>query len=274
MKVAIVAIAKLENNYIKEWTEYHKNIGIDKIFLIDNNEINGEKFEDVINDFIASGFVEIIDKRGIHPTEDTNIQARFTREGYLSASKQYDWIAVIDIDEYIAFSAFNNIKDYLSQEKFNNFDAIRLNWKIYNDNNLIKVENNDYSLVKRFTTWLPHKMGKSIYKSNLSSEKVKAMTGHGSPLCINCDEDGNLLENNERISIVNTNPLYNTAWINHYKTKTLEEFVSQRLARQAINIRTRQYDLSLYFKFCEKTPEKEKFGKELLEKYKIADLKK
>ena len=37
---------------------------MNKIYLYDNNDINGEKFEDVIDDYIKSGFVEINDWRG------------------------------------------------------------------------------------------------------------------------------------------------------------------------------------------------------------------
>ncbi len=39
----------MENHYIREWIEYYLNLGVDKIFLYDNNDINGEKFEDEIN---------------------------------------------------------------------------------------------------------------------------------------------------------------------------------------------------------------------------------
>ena len=38
---------------------------IDKIFIYDNNEKNGERFEDIINDYINIGFVEIINYRGL-----------------------------------------------------------------------------------------------------------------------------------------------------------------------------------------------------------------
>ncbi len=37
---------------------------IDKIFLYDNNESNGERHKKVINDYIEIGFVEIINFRG------------------------------------------------------------------------------------------------------------------------------------------------------------------------------------------------------------------
>jgi len=67
MKVALCAIAKLENHYIREWIEWYKNLGVDHIFLYDNNDINGERFNDVIQDHIDSKFVEIVDYRGIRP---------------------------------------------------------------------------------------------------------------------------------------------------------------------------------------------------------------
>jgi hypothetical protein len=32
--------------------------------LFDNNDLEGEKFEDIISDYINSGFVKVIDYRG------------------------------------------------------------------------------------------------------------------------------------------------------------------------------------------------------------------
>lgn len=44
MKVCVCCIAKMENLYIKEYVEYYYNLGVDKIVLYDNNEIDGEHF--------------------------------------------------------------------------------------------------------------------------------------------------------------------------------------------------------------------------------------
>lgn len=64
-KVALCAIVKNENLYIREWINWYKHIGISKIFLYDNNDIDGEKLEDVINDYIKDKFVEVINVRGL-----------------------------------------------------------------------------------------------------------------------------------------------------------------------------------------------------------------
>ena len=59
--ILLVAIVKLENNYIREWVEHYKSIKVNKIVICDNNYIGGEIIEEPIQDYINSGFV-IIDK--------------------------------------------------------------------------------------------------------------------------------------------------------------------------------------------------------------------
>ena len=63
MKVALFAIGRMENRYAVEWVEHYKNIGFDKIFIYDNNFGDEEHFEDVLQPYIDSRFVEITDYR-------------------------------------------------------------------------------------------------------------------------------------------------------------------------------------------------------------------
>ena len=63
-KVCICAIGKEENRYIKEFVEHYKKLGVDKIFLYDNNKKKGERFESVISEYINEGFVKIYNYRG------------------------------------------------------------------------------------------------------------------------------------------------------------------------------------------------------------------
>lgn len=64
IKVCICTIGKLENLYIREFIEYYNKLGVDKIIIYDNNEINGEHFETVIYDYIMRNYVSIINFRG------------------------------------------------------------------------------------------------------------------------------------------------------------------------------------------------------------------
>ena len=91
-KVVICAIAKQENLYIKEFVEYYRNLGIKKIFLYDNNELNGEKFEEVLSDHINGGFVEINNYRG-----KLSPQREAYTDCYINNNNKFDWFAFYDI---------------------------------------------------------------------------------------------------------------------------------------------------------------------------------
>ncbi len=49
IKVCLCTVGKEENKYILEFIEHYKKIGVDKIYLYDNNNIDGEHFEEVID---------------------------------------------------------------------------------------------------------------------------------------------------------------------------------------------------------------------------------
>ena len=64
IKTAICLISKQENRYIKEFVDYYQKLSINKIFLYDNNDINGEHFEGILSKYIKLDFVEIVNYRG------------------------------------------------------------------------------------------------------------------------------------------------------------------------------------------------------------------
>lgn len=45
IKVAIVAIARLENDYINEWIGHHLGIGVNHIYVYDNSSSEEEKLQ-------------------------------------------------------------------------------------------------------------------------------------------------------------------------------------------------------------------------------------
>lgn len=67
MRTTVLACAKLENNYLREWVEWYKNLGFTNVIIYDNNDPDGERFEEVIDDYIKEGFVIVEDIRGLYP---------------------------------------------------------------------------------------------------------------------------------------------------------------------------------------------------------------
>ena len=140
-KVYLVCIAKQENLYIKEFVEHYKQLNIDKIILYDNNDTNGERFEDVINNYIQNEFVEVINVRGITGKYYGKfLQDYVYLEAYNKYSNECDWICFFDIDEFLMLDEkYHSIQEFLYDEIFNDCDGIRVCWKNFNDNNLITV---------------------------------------------------------------------------------------------------------------------------------------
>ena len=142
MKVCLCTIGKNENDYVIEFVNYYKNYSIDKIFIYDNNDVEGERFEYVLNNYIKDKFVEIINYRG-----KNKIQLKYMNDCYQKNYQKYDWLLFYDLDEFIHLRE-KNIKHFLISKKFNSCDKISLNWVIHLDNDQLKYKNE--SLFKRF----------------------------------------------------------------------------------------------------------------------------
>ena len=143
LKVCLCSPGKEENKYIKEFVAYYKNYGVDKIYLYDNNNINGEHFEEVIDDFIKSGFVEIINFRG-----KNRALYDMMNDCYKKNYMKYDWLIFYEIDEYIHLKN-KTIKTFLNDKCFRRCQIIKLNWILHTDNNLIYYDNRTLKDIKR-----------------------------------------------------------------------------------------------------------------------------
>ena len=131
IKVCLCTPLKKKNKYLAEFVQFYKQMGIDKIFLYDNNDANGEKLKDVVNDFIKSGFVEVSDWRG-----KSQELAKMMHDCYQKNNKEYDWLIFYEVDEYINLQNYKNIKTFLSEKKFEKCQKIYLNWVFHTDNDL------------------------------------------------------------------------------------------------------------------------------------------
>ena len=65
MRVVICALAKNEHKYINHWVKHHIDLGVDTIYLYDNDDLDS----DYVGNYIDKDYlnkVEIIDIRGVH----------------------------------------------------------------------------------------------------------------------------------------------------------------------------------------------------------------
>jgi hypothetical protein len=268
MKILLCAIAKCENNYIREWVKHYKDIGFDNIVIYDNNDEDGEDISAPIKDFVDSGFVILEDYRGLrsHYDEETKVcsmQEKSYNECYAKYGSSYDWIAFFDCDEFLEFEDCKDIKEYFSKYNIERYNCVRFCWKNYTDSGIISI-NGNYS-VKRFSKWLKDTAGKSIIRTGMGLKRH--ITAHGSksarPVC---DAVGNEIQYLERLTFVAESPVYKGAWINHYRWKTIEEYIRKRLRGypdMPFSESDKKITFDKFFKENEKTDEK----LEIIKKY-------
>lgn len=215
--IANCLLIKNENNYLKEHIEYYKSIGYDNVILYDNNDIDGEYPHDVIQDYIDSGFVIYNCVRG-----EEKCQFRVNSECLKKYKNAFEWISFFDCDEFLV--GVNNVYDILNKTPRNS-QQIYINWKIYGDNGLTTVVNNDYSVLKRFyhegnispyTKFIG--VGKPIIRTTVNNLWNPKICPHIITDITTTDAEGNYIKS------VKKQVLNSDIKIAHFYTKTLEEY--------------------------------------------------
>jgi Domain of unknown function. len=270
MKTAICCIAKLENNYIREWVEYHLQLGFSKIFIYDNNEPWGEIFDDILSDYIHAEKVQIIDCRG-----KTVYHLFAFNDCYNTYGNDYDWIAFFDVDEFLTFSEnsnYKNIDDYLKDIK--DFNLIHINWMSYGDNNIVQYNTN--KILTRFLCPLDFekKINYDFPENNHIKSIVKGRLGYfdynttHTPIGGNfkvCNGDGEALKENTQFCPYT----FKTIYFRHFVTKTILEWIQK--IKKGTSDGNYEYPINQFFLYNDKTQEKELIVNQYLNNLKVSE---
>lgn len=116
--LSIACIARDEAPYLKEWIEYHKLIGVQRIYFYDNGSTDNTK--EVLENYINSGFVIYKYVDG----EDMQIAAY--HDAIFNYRNKTRWIALIDVDEFIVPVSFDNLCEFLKE--YEEYPALAINW--------------------------------------------------------------------------------------------------------------------------------------------------
>jgi hypothetical protein len=140
--LSIVVMIKNEGEYINEWLEYHKLVGVDKFIIYDNN--SEDNLKSILQPYIDKGEVDYI----FYPKTQADFEKKgkkveywaFQAYAYNDAIKKYrnksKWIGFIDIDEFIVPVKDNKIIDVINEIEKNLmrrkiFVGLVVNWVKY-----------------------------------------------------------------------------------------------------------------------------------------------
>lgn len=234
MKSCILTVIKNEHEYLDEWIKYHLDLGIDHIFIFEDigsdshKEITDRYVENVtlnnistiLNDWDKEKALELklTKKRSVHPLY-LNKCLSYMKNEY---SNLYDWCFTIDNDEFIILEN-NNLDDTLTLYK--DYEAFILSWKCYGANGLISKPNYsenstiniyDKSIDNRYLGKKPQDLVKTCYNLKKYKEFFFGNTHNPSKKCNWC---------NSIYVKDDTRPVYKNIHLNHYITKSWEEYV-------------------------------------------------
>ena len=258
LKIALCTMGKKENLYVKEFIDYYLKLGINHIFIYDNNDPDTEKIIDIVDSSYKN-------KVSIYETLKKNItnQARAFTDCYKNNKKFYNWFLMVDMDEFL-FIVNDTLINYLNRSIFDSCDIINFHWVSATDNNLIYYDNR--SLFERFKSpYINSQFIKSIVRGNITNLRYGVHSPTFSPeKNITCNNEGKKI-NYTKISIEYSYPInIKNAYIIHFRYKSTEEFINKykRGYSNWFENRTKKFlngILRDYFQLNKKTPEKINF---------------
>jgi predicted O-methyltransferase YrrM len=221
IKPVILCIAKFEQDYIEEFVRYHLHLGFDKIYLYDNEDVPtyGEilrKFGDyvVVNHLPGKNYPRAPQYEAIH---------RFTTTYMYNLDITH--VCHIDIDEFIVLKKHKNITEFIKEYIYdgeNNImcGGICMNWRYFGSSNI--TENTKQPITQRFTKC---EENGNLHVKSIFHKKFYAYLNPPHNPGIN-DNNYPMKSTSGKIITSQFNEDFDLSvvQVNHYKSKTLEEF--------------------------------------------------
>ena len=214
MRTCICVIIKDEHRYLEEWINHHLNLGIDEIFLFE--DYNSISHKDIIEQYgdkvhlqsIDYVIKNIVDKSMLKYGNQDKLFHWFP----LNYGKEFDWVLFNDVDEFLILK--HPLHELLAE--YDDKPAILLKWKFYGANGHIKKKRG--KVMDRFTTFITSTFDYGwTHKSFLNCKNYTSWEQH-----VHKVEGG--------VFPINDYGDYK-AWLNHYFTKSWEEWKEKILIR-------------------------------------------
>lgn len=227
MKVYIVVIAIHEDPYIREFMDHYFSLGIDKIVLYDNSPSG------VLS--VLSEDPKILYKHFPGKQKQMPAYADFVEYCQSNPSEAPDFLGFVDVDEFLMLKRHATLQEFLGSEAFAERSGVAVPWRMYGNCGLTTYD--PRPVVERFptpATSLTHTLFKSFVRpleirginnphffyttrGTINAVGTKVLTIAEDP----CEDSGDV------------------AVVNHYFTKSFQEFMQKRARGRSDIVSTR-----------------------------------
>ncbi len=147
--LSVASVFKNESWNLKEWILHYKHHGVDHIYLV--NDGSTDDFEPILEPFIREGFVTLF--HNSITERYTGRQTDVNNKYFLPICHETQWIAQIDLDEFLYSPVYVNLKEILKD--YENYGTVETNWVWFNSND--HLHHPAAGLVQGFTSRAPYK---------------------------------------------------------------------------------------------------------------------
>lgn len=239
--IALCLIAKDEHLDINEWVTYHQSIGIDKVYVWDNNSTT--LMIESLWHHIQSGFVQYHYLPNA-PYSKTDYSRCYNVDGrwfwpqtmaYKKCLENYKhlhrYMGFIDSDEFIVMkNTSDNVYDIVDRYLGNDtYGGLSLNWKMFGSNNM--TERSHDGILPNFD-----KCFHNFHVKAITNTKYVRDVGNN-PHYFQYNDDMYAVDTtftrtdgafNPNDRSTPSNDLFDVMWINHYVTRTWSHFNEKR----------------------------------------------
>ena len=237
-ELAVVTIIKNEAPYVKEWLDYHLLAGADHFYIYDNDSTDNLK--DILQPYIYAGTVTYI----FYPGKVRQMEA------YNDAAKRFRffcrYMTWIDADEFVFPKSKTTIPEVVDEILTSNPDAcaVAANILTFGSN---KQDKADYTrgVLERFTRCAPNDLvlfdtdgmrGGNVYVKVIANPR--SIQSILSPHFANYFQEKFAVNSNGECvvpGLSNDPPITDKISVNHYFTKSREEFALKYARGRATN---------------------------------------
>ena len=253
--LSITAIMKNEGAYLKEWLDFHILVGVEKFYLYDNGSTDNTM--KILKPYIDQGIVDYTYWPGKAQQMIVYVDSINKHE------LETKWMAIIDLDEFLVAKDYFTIPEFLNTLPKNSAELV-IGWEQYGSSG--HIHKPDGLVIENFKHHAAHSWGvKSIVNPRLvceiSNPHVHKMAGY--MVDENGKKLGRILQTEKR------NITTKKIRVNHYVTKSFDEYVARMNQGSATNQKSTEYRSVEKFKWYDQNDVYD----DIMDKY-IARLKK
>lgn len=229
-ELAVCAIFQNEADYLKEWIEFHKLVGIQHFYLY--NHLSQDHFREVLFPYIESGEVELFDWED-HYNSKGNVHWPLTQTSAYNhavqlAKKRVKWLAIIDIDEFLFPVEEDSLADFLLA--YEGETALCVNWQMYGTSGVAEIAPG-HLLIEDLIYKAPTDYGENVHvKSIVRPQWVE--TVKNPHYCKFLYNSQHVNSNHEPRFGAFSNILVDKVRINHYWTRDEKFFYERKIGRR------------------------------------------